>query len=118
MSGFSLSAAGERIRRENLAHHDRCLARKAAARQEAERLARLLCETDSSITAVWGFGSTFAEDGFGEDSDVDLAVEGGDFDVVTKLVADSQFEIDLLWLEGNDGLCRQVRRRGVRLGGS
>lgn len=54
------------------------VARRAAAREHAEELARTIVEQDSNVTRIVGFGSTFDERlPFTYFSDIDLAVAGG-----------------------------------------
>ena len=68
--------------RRRLAKHEERIKKlgnlRREARIEAERLAREIGGADPSVRKIWGFGSVFEEGRpFREDSDIDLASDGG-----------------------------------------
>jgi hypothetical protein len=74
-------------------------------------------DSDPSITRIWGLGSTFEEfRPYRMDSDIDLAVEGGDILSLLSITEDSSFKVDLIDLTGrDDGFARLARERGTLL---
>ena len=115
---FDLDAAVARIQRDNLSYDRQCEQRRQRARIEAERLAEVLHAADPSLTHVWGFGSVFEKNRpFRPDSDLDLALEGGDFLRLQTLVGDSEFLVELIDItEATDPFARHIRNIGVLLG--
>jgi hypothetical protein len=114
---FDLEAAAARINTENRRENARTEERRQAARKEGERLASLLRKADPHIVKIWGFGSAF-ETGrpFRMDSDIDLALEGGDIVRLHSITLASPFKVDLVDITGReDGFARAVRSQGVQL---
>lgn len=111
---FQLEAAVERLRRENRRNREACDRRREQARLEGLRLAEVFGQNDSSVVRVWGYGSAFEKGRpFGLDSDLDLAVEGGEVLRLQRLVGDSPFEVELVDItDGEDFFARQIRRNG------
>lgn len=89
-------------------------------RLEAERLAELFARTDPSVVRVWGYGSAFERGRpFRLDSDLDLAVEGGDVARLQRLSDGSDFEVELVDITGQDDFfVRQIRAQGHLLLGT
>jgi len=114
---IDMKAAAERLNANNRAVDEATKARKLEAQAEGRRLAHLLGESDPLVRRVWGFGSVF-ELGrpFNLDSDIDLAVEGGDFFALLRLVEVSPFPVDLVDISGQeDPFAALVRTQGVTL---
>jgi predicted nucleotidyltransferase len=75
------------------------VARRAAAREHAEELARTIAKQDSNVTRIVGFGSTFDERlPFTYFSDIDLAVAGGTI-IGWKIAEQSPWKVDFVELE-------------------
>ena len=82
-----------------------------AAQIEARRIAAEFRALDASIRAIWCFGSTFdTSRPFRMDSDIDLAVEGGDFLKLVSIAEASSFSVDLIDIANcDDAFARMVR---------
>lgn len=93
----------------------------ALLRQKAQRVgrevARALGRNDSTILRIWGFGSTFESDRpYRENSDIDLAMEGGDWVRGFWLIQQRPEPIDLIELADQSMAFQEaVRERGVVL---
>ena len=113
---FDFASLVERINEQNREHVVLCAQRKERALAEAHRLAQLL-KGDISVTRVWGFGSTFEESRpYHEHSDIDLAIEGGDFYRAVSLVSASEFKVDLVDITNRDDFFAQsIRKLGKLL---
>jgi len=74
-------------------------------------------KADPALTAVWGFGSTFEENRpYRIDSDIDLAIEGGDLLKLFKFCEDSRFTVDLIDISNaDDDFAKIVRKFGTSL---
>ncbi|MEW5744436.1 MAG: nucleotidyltransferase domain-containing protein [Nitrospirota bacterium] len=83
--------------------------------RNARQLARILAE-EFPVKKVVLFGSVLEKEGFKEDSDIDIAVEGlpkgAYFTAVARLMMESPFEVDLKPLEDVDDLLRKNIARG------
>jgi predicted nucleotidyltransferase len=100
---FDLDAAARRINAENRAENEKAALRRESAVVEGHRLAAALREKDRGIRAIWGFGSTFeASRPYRMDSDIDLAIEGGDVIELLSITEDSDFDVDLVDISGMD----------------
>lgn len=114
---IDVRAATERLNALNRAEAVAREARKREAAAEGRRLAAQLAKADATVRRIWGFGSVFEVDRpFRMDSDIDLAVEGGDYFALLRLVERSPFKVDLVDLSGReDAFSSMVRQRGVQL---
>ena len=114
---FDLALAAARINAENRRESEKAAARRLEARKEGERLAALLRKADPHVVRIWGFGSVFeASRPFRMDSDIDLALEGGDIVALYSIVLDSPFKVDLVDITGQeDGFARAVQSFGMAL---
>ena len=117
MPSFDIGAVARRFNEENRAEDAKAAARREAARVEARRLAAAMRAKDSGIRAIFGFGSTFEETRpYRMDSDIDLAIEGGDILRLLSVTEDSAFSVDLIDITGaEDEFAREIRARGMRL---
>jgi hypothetical protein len=91
--------------------------RRTRAQVFARGLARDLGQADQSLEKILGFGSTFETwRQYRLDSDIDLAMCGGNWDVLWSLLPDSEFEISLIELDLQPkAFVEQVRAQGVVL---
>jgi hypothetical protein len=111
---FDIEAAARRINEANRREDERIAARRIAAQEEARRIATGLRAKDSGIRAVWGFGSVFETyRPFRMDSDIDLAIEGGDIVRLISVAEKSAFAVDLIDItDCEDEFARGIRARG------
>jgi len=117
IADFDSKAAGRRINDENRLEDERIERRRIAARAEAGRLADAMRATDPGVKAIRGFGSTF-EDGrpYRMDSDIDIAIEGGDLLSLEKIADASCFKVDLVDISDcDDGFSRMIKESGTSL---
>lgn len=114
---FDLKRAAARVNEENRKETEREIARRAEARQEGRRLAASLRQADPKIARIWGFGSAFEDSrSFRMDSDIDLAIEGGDIVTLYSIVLSSPFKVDLIDITGKaDEFAESIRERGIAL---
>ena len=114
---FDIAAASRRINNENREEDRLISARRAAAQDEGRRLSAAMREKDGAIERVWGFGSTFEDfRPYRMDSDIDLAIEGGDVLSLISITEASSFKVDLIDLTGReDDFARLLRERGTTL---
>ena len=114
---FDIEAAARRINESNRKEDEMTAALRTAAREEARRMAAELRARDPNIRAIWGFGSAFeAYRPFRMDSDIDLALEGGDIARLVSTAEDSAFKVDLVDISGcEDEFARGIRERGTSL---
>ena len=107
----------KRLKTGNYKYDTDILHRREKAETEAKRLAVLLISRIPEITKIWGFGSVFESNKpFSEYSDIDLALEGGDFFAAFKIVENSSFKVDLIDItEKNDMFANLIREFGTNL---
>ncbi len=116
-AAFDIDAAAGRINDANRAEDMMIEKRRLEARSVARTLAAAMRAADPAVRGVWGFGSTFeAGRPYRLDSDLDLAVEGGNLLSLLKIVETSRFAVDLVDISNsNDEFSRIVRRYGTPL---
>ncbi len=116
-AAFDLDAVASRIHAANSAESLHIEQRRLQARSVAQELAARMRASDSGVRAVWGFGSTFEEGRpYRLDSDIDLAIEGGNIVSLMKIVETTTFAIDLVDISDcDDEFSRIVRRYGTPL---
>ena len=114
---FDIEAAARRINEANRREDEMTAARRMAAQEEARRIAATLREKDPGVRLIWGFGSVFETyRPFRMDSDIDLAIEGGDIVRLSSVAEDSAFKVDLVDIAGcDDQFARSIRTRGTSL---
>jgi predicted nucleotidyltransferase len=115
--GFDIEAAARRINIENRKEDERTAARRKAAQAEARRMAAEFRALDATIRKVWCFGSTFdMSRPYRMDSDIDIAVEGGDIFRLVPIAEASIFAVDLVDISGaDDEFARLIRKHGTLL---
>lgn len=113
----AVSDFANRLKHGNYKYDMEMLRRRTKAKAEAERLAALLISQFPEITQIWGFGSVFeSRRPFSISSDIDLALEGGDYFAAYKIVEQSSFKVDLIDITGkNDRFASLIREYGVAL---
>jgi len=91
--------------------------RRGRARDFAARLAAEFGAADGSLRAVIGFGSTFETwRNYRLDSDIDLALRGGDWGMLWSMIPRSEFDVSLIELDLQpDAFVEQVLAKGVVL---
>jgi len=105
----------ERARRENAREVAAAAQRLVAARQEAARLAAELASL-KGLRRVLLFGSAARGRGFRTDSDIDIAIEGGDILAAEGIVESSTFHIDIVDLQSaNEAMRERIQHEGVLL---
>jgi predicted nucleotidyltransferase len=114
---FDIEAAVRRINEENRKEDERTAARRKAAQVEARRIATEFHAQDATIRSIWCFGSTFdMSRPYRMDSDIDIAVEGGDILKLVSITEASSFSVDLIDISGaDDEFARLVRKYGALL---
>lgn len=91
--------------------------RRQEAKIEAERLAEVIRFEIPDIKQLWGFGSVFEKSRpFTKNSDIDFAIEGGNFLTAFKIVERSSFKVDLIDItQKNDSFSAHIREHGKAL---
>jgi len=114
---INISAYANRLLNENEKYDREMTRRRLAAKKEASRIAVLLKAKDPKIKHIWGYGSVFENSRpFSANSDIDLAIEGGDYFKAFKIVERSSFKIDLIDITGTyDRFASNIRRHGKNL---
>ncbi|OHD78843.1 MAG: hypothetical protein A3J97_01740 [Spirochaetes bacterium RIFOXYC1_FULL_54_7] len=90
-----LKEIAERSARDNAREAEQIQGRLAVAREEALCLARLLSGLQD-LSLVIHFGSSANGRSFRLDSDIDLAIRGGDILEAMKVVETSVFHVDVI----------------------
>jgi len=113
--GF-ISRIAARIRSENEAYEQLAASRKKEAEREAARLASRIASADPGIVKIVLFGSALPGRPFRPDSDIDLAVSGGDTARLEAMASDSAFRVDIVDMETlAPGIRRMVDKEGLVL---
>ncbi len=117
MAEFDIKAAARRIRAKKEAERQEAQERRARAQEFGRRLAQRLGEADSRVVRVWGFGSTYeTRRPYRLNSDLDIAVEGGDWFRLLDEIPPSEFEVSLIDLgDQRPEFIQMVRARGELL---
>ncbi len=113
----SMHDFANRLKQGNYKYEMDMLIRRKEAKAEAKRLAALLRSKIPEITQIWGFGSVFERDRpFSIASDIDLALEGGDYFTAFEIVNSSSFKVDLIDItDKNDRFASLIRKHGINL---
>ena len=93
-----LGEVAERSARDNAREAEQIQNRLVLARKEALRLAQVLAGLDG-ISLVLHFGSSASGRSFRLDSDIDLAIRGGDILEAMKIVETSGFHVDIVEID-------------------
>ena len=91
--------------------------RRERAQVVAKDIARAIGEADSQILRVWGFGSVFETwRKFRFDSDIDLALEGGNWFSAVRLTDHQDFQVSLIDLaDVTPAFAASVKHQGIVL---
>lgn len=91
--------------------------RRVRARDFAGKLAVVLGRADPTVRAIVGFGSTFESwRQYRLDSDIDMALCGGNWGLLWSLVPKSEFSVSLVELDLQpESFAAQVKTQGVVL---
>lgn len=114
---WPVSAAAERLRKKREKRQKARELRRERARQWGLSIAEDLGAADSSVRQVFGFGSAFETwRTFREDSDIDLAIVGGDWFRLVRRIPQSEFDVSLIELDSQGkAFAEHVRARGELL---
>ena len=109
--------AADRLRCKYEAEEKLLEMRRKKAEGKAQEIASVLGNADSGVKQIYGFGSVFEQwRRFHKDSDIDLAVIGGEWTHLMKAIPDSDFSVDLVELElQNRDFIEHVKEKGVLL---
>lgn len=103
-----------RIRRENRIEAERAAALHSQAYAEACRLAQEMGKVDGELKKVILFGSALPGRSFRYDSDIDLAISGGNRALLERVAAKSSFTVDLLDLNDvRPAIFESIQKEGV-----
>jgi len=86
-------------------------------RERAQDFARALAKADPCVRMIVGFGSTFESwRSYRQDSDIDLALCGGDWGLLWSLIPHSEFAVSLVELDLQPkAFAEQVCAQGIVL---
>jgi predicted nucleotidyltransferase len=111
-----LARVVERIRAKNEEYDRESASRKDEARREAVRIAKRIAEADLSVEKIILFGSALPGRAFRLDSDIDLAISGGNVANLEGIASKSAFRVDIIELnELRPGIRGLVEKEGVVL---
>lgn len=97
---WPVSQAAERIRRRQQKKLETREQRRKRAQEWGRTLAETIAAKDPNVTKVIGFGSAYETwRTFREDSDVDLAIIGGNWSYISRFVTGGEFKVSLVELE-------------------
>jgi predicted nucleotidyltransferase len=94
-----LKLIAERINAANRKERAENEKKRKEAYKEAVRLTAQFAEIDKELKKVILFGSTLGPGRYGSESDIDLAVEGGDFFGFMRIAEESSFKVDVVDLQ-------------------
>ena len=114
---WPIAAAADRIRRLRGERDAKLRKRRERAHQWSVEVAENLGNADFGIKRIIGFGSTFERwRNYREDSDVDLAMIGGDWSKAMSRIPLGAFEVSLIELDlQNDEFAEYVNKHGCVL---
>lgn len=114
---MDIQRAAERLRRKYRTEEAALESRREQAYKQAVEIASVLAKADPDLEQVYGFGSVFELwRRFRNDTDIDLALVGGNWSRLMRAVPESDFSVDLVELElQNRDFIDHVREKGVLL---
>jgi predicted nucleotidyltransferase len=109
--------AADRLRQKYRAEEEDLEKRREHANAWAKVITSVLAAEDPDLKQVFGFGSVFEEwRRFRFDSDIDLAIVGGNWSRLMRVIPESGYSVDLVELElQNQEFKNHVREKGVLL---
>ena len=97
---WPISLAAERIRRKRQKRDNEREARRKRAQESGRKIALIMGSEVPELHKVIGFGSTYETwRKFREDSDIDLAVIGGDWFRLTRCIPRGEFKVSIVELD-------------------
>lgn len=116
-SNFDYTAATLRIKNENMLEKEELKKLKKRAKETGLELAEKLAIVDPDIRRIWGFGSVFEKDRpFTLNSDIDLAIEGGNIVSLFGITENAPFPVDLIDItDQRDPFATLIRENGTVL---
>jgi len=103
-----------RIRRENAIEAAAVERLHSQALGEAHRLAAEMGEADPTLRKVLLFGSALPERGYRIDSDIDIAVIGGDQALLERVAERSSFHVDIIAIDdARPGIKESIMNEGL-----
>lgn len=117
MGDAMVRAAALRLRKRSVLREQEREERRQRAQSAARAIAEVMGSTDPSVERIIGFGSAFETwRTFTERSDIDLAVEGGDWFMLHRNLPVTEFEVSIVELaHQNPEFVEHVRKRGTLL---
>jgi len=114
---MDIQKAADRLRRKYRAQEEGLEKRRQLAYERALEIAQALPAADPDLKQIFGFGSVFEEwRNFRKDSDIDLAIVGGNWSRLMRAIPENDFSVDLVELElQNQDFKNHIREKGVLL---
>jgi predicted nucleotidyltransferase len=111
-----LKRIAARINEENRGAEKKVRLRKLQAGKEARRLCRLFAAADAGLEKVILYGSLLPGRPFRMDSDIDLALVGGNLATFLSIAESSSFPVDVIPLdEVRSGIRAFIESEGIVL---
>ena len=111
-----LQAIADRLNAENARYEARVSALQREAYNAACELATRMGREDPTLRKVMLFGSTLPGRRYTDNSDIDLAVEGGDRALLERIASEITQSVDIIGLEElRPGILEWVLKEGVCL---
>lgn len=115
----ALSFFADRIRRENAIESAKAACLHALAFDEACRLAVEMGKADPTLRTVMLFGSTLPGREYRINSDIDLAIRGGNQALLERVAEQSSFHIDIIAIEdARPGIKERIMDEGLVIYGT
>ena len=103
-----------RIRRENAIEAAEAARLHAQALDEACRLAVEMGKADPTLRKVMLFGSAIPGREYRTDSDIDIAIFGGNQALLERLIEHSSFQVDIIAIEdARPGIKESIMKEGL-----
>lgn len=114
---FDIKKAAENINRKNREIKESETKRKHEAQKEGKIIAQKLKAAMPEIKGIWGFGSSFENNRlYNLESDIDLAIEGGDILKAYLIAEESEFKVDIIAITNDDTqFSKLIKENGIRL---
>ncbi|MFP4212324.1 MAG: nucleotidyltransferase family protein [Alkalispirochaeta sp.] len=114
--GDDLQAIIDRSRRLKAAANARAARRRDHALQVAKDLAAEMGKQDRSVKRVILFGSLLPGRAFRGESDIDLAIDGGDMPLLERIALDADVSVDMIGLDdARPGIRERIPEEGMVL---
>jgi len=112
-----MSPEAERIKKRLEKERRQAQERRSKAQAFARTLSQEMAKADPSLNAVIGFGSTFETwRNYRKDSDIDLAILGGNWGLLWSMIPQNEFAVSLIELDIQpEAFAEHIRTHGVIL---